>query len=194
MRARAGNERKAACAGCLSSPVSWGSAQTGDWRVMVLSCLLCHSATFTDLSSLISALSSLTRCRLVCPLSHCGHTELGLDNMVQHLSSHQAADNIDNIEQVIRDLEDLVQTDITLKTESPALAPAPVPPPGGGQGQGESLELGDGGWLTERGHWSGTPAVPEFPASVPTTFYPPAAAGSLKISHNNLTMKGTSER
>ena len=156
---------------------------------MVLTCLLCHCGTFSDLSSLISALSSLTRCRLVCPLSHCGHTELGLDNMVQHLSSHQAADNIDNIEQVIRDLEDLVQTDISLKTESPALAPAP--PAVGGQAQGESLELGDGGWLTE-GNWSESPAMPEFPVSVPTTFYPPA--GNLKISHNNLTMKGTSER
>ena len=181
---------------CLSSVVSWGSAQLrSHWRglrtekliVMVLTCLLCHCGTFTDLSSLISALSSLTRCRLVCPLSHCGHTELGLDNMVQHLSSHQAADNIDNIEQVIRDLEDLVQTDITLKTESPA------PPPAARQGPGESLELGDGGWLADS-NWSGTPAMPEFPVSVlgPTTFYPPA--GNMKITHNNLTMKGTSER
>ena len=161
---------------------------------MVLSCLLCHCGTFSDLSSLISALSSLTRGRLVCPLSHCGHTELGLDNMVQHLTSHQAADNIDNIEQVIRDLEDLVQTDITLKTESPA----PAPPPAASQHhQGESLELelggGDGGWLSDKmdNNWSGTGAMPEFPVSVPTTFYPPA--GNLKISHNNLTMKGTAE-
>ena len=155
----------------------------------MLTCLLCHCGTFSDLSSLISALSSLSRCRLVCPLSHCGHTGLGLDNMVQHLSSHQAADNIDNIEQVIRDLEDLVQTDISLKTESPARAPPP--PAVGGQAQGESLELGDGGWLNEN-NWSESPAMPEFPVSVPTTFYPPA--GNLKISHNNLTMKGTSER
>ena len=164
--------------------------------MMVLSCLLCHSATFTDLSSLISALSSLTRCRLVCPLSHCGHTELGLDNMVQHLSSHQAADNIDNIEQVIRDLEDLVQTDITLKTESPVVAPAaPAAPagPAAAEGQRESLELADGGWLTDN-NWGGTPSIPEFPpvpVSVPTTFYPPAA--NMKNTHNNLTMKGTAE-
>ena len=170
------------------SSVCWRGEATVS--VMMLSCLLCHCGSFPDLSSLLSALSSLTRCRLVCPLPHCGHTELGLDNMVQHLSSHQAADNIDNIEQVIRDLEDLVQTDITLKTESPA--PAPVAPVG--QGQGESLELADGGggWLTDN-NWSGTPSIPEFPASVlpATTFYPPA--GNMKNSHSNLTMKGTSE-
>ena len=139
--------------------------------MMMLNCLLCHSPSFTDLSTLISALSSLTTCHLVCPLSHCGHTELGLDNMVRHLSSHQAADSIDNIEQVIRDLEDLVQTDISLKTESPGLPPPPGPGPGpaGGLGDGESLELGDGGWLTGS-NWSGSPV------SVPTTFYPPPAS------------------
>ena len=165
---------------------------------MVVNCLLCHSPSFTDLSSLISALSSLTSCRLVCPLSHCGHTELGLDNMVRHLSSHQAANSIDNIEQVIRDLEDLVRTDISLKTESPGLAPGqapatapapgptpgPAPAPGGRLGDGGSIELGDGGWLGGS-HWSGSPV------SVPTTFYPPAG-NTMKNSHNNLTMKGTS--
>ena len=80
---------------------------------MVVPCLLCQCGSFTDLPSLISSLSGLAGGPLVCPLSHCGHTEVGLDNLIRHLSSHQAADSsTDNIEQVIRDLEDLVDSEI----------------------------------------------------------------------------------
>ena len=139
---------------------------------MVVPCLLCQCGSFTDLPSLISSLSGLAGGPLVCPLSHCGHTEVGLDNLIRHLSSHQAADSsTDNIEQVIRDLEDLVQTDINLKPDSPVAAPVVM-------GQGE------GSWITD---WTVPTAssLAEYPAASSSNYYPPPP------SHTNLTMKGT---
>ena len=138
---------------------------------MVLTCMLCHCGTFSDLSSLISALTTLARCPLVCPLSHCGHTEQGLDNLIQHLSSHQASDNIDNIDQVIRDLEDLVQTDITLKSESPTP---------------KVIEQGSGGWLDDWSVPSSTPSIAELPVS--SDYYSQPQPG--RTSNNNLTIRG----
>ena len=149
--------------------------------VMVLSCLLCHSPAFNDLSSLISALSSLLTCPLACPLPHCGHTELGLDNLVRHLSSHQASDNMNNIEQVIRDLEDLVQTDITIKSDNSI----PV------------MNQSSGGWMTDWNIPTPTPTPTPTPApstsitdfSVSSSYYPSLPA--VKNTQTGLTMKGT---
>ena len=110
---------------------------------MAAPCPLCHTpSVFPGPAPLLAALDSLARGPILCPLALCGHTAASLDSLILHLTSchsdnmegahqHQVlADNnavfqqkqqqqleSENIEQVIKDLEDLVDSEIDLKPQ-----------------------------------------------------------------------------
>ena len=111
-------------------------------------CPLCLTpSVFPGPGPLLAALSSLTRGPILCPLPLCGHTAASLDSLILHLACHSdnlsatqqhqpqqhqqhQSDNSpvfqqnqqqlesDNIDQVIKDLEDLVGSE----REPPGLA------------------------------------------------------------------------
>ena len=110
---------------------------------MAAPCPLCHTpCVFPGPAPLLAALDSLARGPILCPLPLCGHTAASLDSLILHLASCHS-DNIavslqhpllsdnnpvfqqkqqqqlesDNIEQVIKDLEDLVESEIELKPQ-----------------------------------------------------------------------------
>ena len=69
---------------------------------MVIPCMLCPHGSFSDSDQLVSSLTRLVNLPLQCPISYCGFTELGLENMIRHLSSHAAPqdhNSLDNLDQ-----------------------------------------------------------------------------------------------
>ena len=117
---------------------------------MVISCPLCCSPQFTDPGHLLATLSALVRSPLQCPVAYCGTPCHGLDGLIQHLPCHlqppallpptSPVQEADNIEQVIKDLEELVDREtnsngvVTMTTPWPVFSDnnvcsAPVSPP-----------------------------------------------------------------
>ena len=117
-------------------------------------CPLCLTpSVFPGPGPLLAALSSLTQGPILCPLPMCGHTAASLDSLILHLACH--SDNLsatkqhqsdnspvfqqqqqqlesDNIDQVIKDLEDLVDSECELQppvVTSPATQMVTQPPP-----------------------------------------------------------------
>ena len=110
---------------------------------MVLPCPLCHTpSVFPGPAQLLTSVTQLTRGPSLCPVPFCGYTATSLDSLILHLTCHSDnitvlqqhqhhSDNItvlhhkqqqqqlesDNIEQVIKDLEDLVDSEIELKPQ-----------------------------------------------------------------------------
>ena len=109
---------------------------------MALPCPLCHTpSVFPGPAHLLASVTQLTRGPSLCPVPCCGYTATSLDSLILHLACH--SDNItvlqqhqhhsdnrtvlhhkqqqqlesDNIEQVIKDLEDLVDSEIELKPQ-----------------------------------------------------------------------------
>merc|ERR1712106_838514 len=82
-------------------------------------CPLCDCYVFSDVAKYVSALSNLLVCPLTCPLPGCGHAVVGVAGLAEHVASHgpqhQAADNID---QVIRDIEELVDRESNTKVDN----------------------------------------------------------------------------
>ena len=110
---------------------------------MALPCPLCHTpSVFPGPAQLLASVTQLTQGPSLCPVPLCGYTAASLDSLILHLTCH--SDNItvlqqhqhhsdnntvlyqkqqqqqlesDNIEQVIKDLEDLVDSEIELKPQ-----------------------------------------------------------------------------
>jgi len=82
-------------------------------------CPLCDCYVFSDVAKYVSALSNLLVCPLTCPLPGCGHAVVGVAGLAEHVASHgpqhQTADNID---QVIRDIEELVDRESNTKVDN----------------------------------------------------------------------------
>ena len=87
---------------------------------MATPCPLCHAPSmFSSPAHLHTSLTSLTRGPVICPVPFCGYPATSLDSLILHLASHTVSVGVihktpqsDNIEQVIRDLEDLVDSEI----------------------------------------------------------------------------------
>ena len=88
-----------------------------DHRIMTIPCPLCCGAQFSDPGHLLTSVSALVTGPVQCPVDYCGVQCHSLDSLLQHLPCHlQPPEPLpppsDNIDDVIKDLADLVNNDI----------------------------------------------------------------------------------